>query len=143
MLKPSACWKLDSDGLTVVDTNGTVIARTQDTTIALSIVLLPMFGAYFLSRTKQTMRTDGYRKNSVVVRIGRRTPVLQEVSCLELRIDAPEDQRRLFEIEAVGKVVGVHIGVAQRRQPERLFNQLEKAPEVMRGMRDVLRLRVR
>ena len=55
----------------------------------------------------------------VVVGIGRRTLVVDEVRRVERSIDGLERKRSLSEVEAIRKIVGVSVGVVQRRQAKK------------------------
>lgn len=77
------------------------------------------------------------RLSSVVVGIGARSPVIEEVGGIERRIDGLEGDRSLVEVETIGKVVGGSVGIAQRRQGESLFDEFEDAAEIVGNVRDV------
>ena len=67
-MKTTACWRVDSDRLTVIDTEGTVIARTEDATVANAIVWLPLLIAHFVEHTRQDF---AHRQVSQAIRAGR------------------------------------------------------------------------
>src|ERR1700722_14447500 len=79
---------------------------------------------------------------SVVVRVRRRSPVIQKLLPTHLRRDRLKLQWYLVEVEAVGEIVGVGIGVAERRQAEGFFDEPEDATEIVRSVGNVGRLGV-
>src|SRR5260370_24329553 len=74
---------------------------------------------------------------SVVVGIGTRSPVIEEVGGIKRRIDGSEGDRSLVEVETIGKVVSRGVGIAQRRQGESLFDEFEDAAEIVGNVGDV------
>jgi len=75
---------------------------------------------------------------SVVVGIGTRSPVIEEVGGIKRRIDGSEGDRSLVEVETIGKVVSRGVGIAQRRQGESLFDEFEDAAEIVGNVGDCL-----
>src|ERR1700716_3085956 len=80
---------------------------------------------------------------SVVVRVRRRRRVIQKILRVQRRVDRLKLQRRLSEVDAIGKVIRRRIRVAERGQTEGGLNELQYAPEIMLRVRNVLRLDVR
>src|SRR5208283_305823 len=73
----------------------------------------------------------------VIIGVGRRPPVIDEVSRIERRGNHLELEGRLGEVEAIGKVVGREIGVAERWKPECRLDEFQDAAEIMRYVGDV------
>ena len=61
-------------------------------------------------------------RKSIIIRIGGRSCIHQEVVGVQRRDDGVKWQRSLVVVKTVGQVVGVHIGEAQRGQAEILFD---------------------
>ena len=78
-----------------------------------------------------------------VIRIHSRTLSLQKLGGPNGCRNRLERNRWLRQIEAVRKVVGVGIGVAQRVQAESGLDVPQDAPEIVCGMRNMLRFGVR
>jgi len=53
MKVPNVCWKIESDGVTIRDTNGKLIAQAADALTAKTIILLPFLLAQFVHTTQQ------------------------------------------------------------------------------------------
>src|SRR5580698_8113383 len=51
-------------------------------------------------------------------------------------------ERRLVEIETVGKIVRIRISIAERRQPEGLFDEIQNASEIVGDVGNIFRLSV-
>src|SRR5258708_20559545 len=66
---------------------------------------------------------------SVVVGIGTRSPVIEEVGGIKRRIDGSEGDRSLVEVETIGKVVGRGVGIPRRSHGENLFDEFKEAAE--------------
>ncbi len=77
------------------------------------------------------------RQVLVIVGVGGRTLVVDEVGGIERCGNFLEGDGRLGEVETIGKVVRRSVGVAERRQVERGLDEFEDAAEVVRGMRNV------
>ena len=75
----------------------------------------------------------------LLVWIGRRRRVVQEVVRFQRGINRLEYKRRLVEVETVREVVGIGVCIAQRRQIKILLNQVENTAEVVVDMRDLSR----
>ena len=73
----------------------------------------------------------------IVVRIDSWALVVEEVSCIKLRVDGLERDRCLVEVETVGKIVGAGIRVAERWQAEGLLDEVQYASEIMVDMGDI------
>src|SRR5579864_301908 len=79
----------------------------------------------------------------VIVRIAGWSSIVQEIARAQWGVDGVKGQRRLVEIETVGKVVGVGIGVPKRGKTKVFLHEVQDAAKVMIDVRDMCRFRVR
>ena len=73
----------------------------------------------------------------VIVGVGGRTRVIDEVGGIEGSRNSLEDNGRMGKVETIGKIVRRSIRIAERGQVERGLNEFEDAAEVVRSMRNV------
>src|SRR5208282_5277340 len=79
----------------------------------------------------------------IIVRVGGRTLVVDEVGGFACCGNYVESDGRMGEAETIGKVVGWIIGVVERGQVKSGLDEFEDAAEVVRGVRNVSGLGVR
>jgi len=79
----------------------------------------------------------------VVIGVGGRALVGEEVGGIEGRENGLERKRRLGQIKAIRKIVGWPVSVSQRGQLEISLDELQDAAEVMCDVRNVSSLGVR
>src|SRR5208337_2052869 len=73
----------------------------------------------------------------IIIRVGGRTPVVDEIVRTEWGLNLLEFMAMTLEVEAVGKIIGVSVGIAQRRQLVILFDEPQDAAKVMGHVRDI------
>lgn len=79
---------------------------------------------------------------SVIIGIGARPLVVEEVGRIERRRNRVEGERRLREVETIRQIIGRSVRVAERWEVERRLDEFQDAAEVMGDVRDVRGLRV-
>src|SRR6516162_7022338 len=78
----------------------------------------------------------------VVVGIQSDALVVQKVGGRDWRGNGGKRQWSLVEVETICQIIGARVGVPERPEWERLFDELEDAAKVMGRMRDVSAARV-
>jgi hypothetical protein len=79
----------------------------------------------------------------VIIGVGGRTLVVDEVRTIERRGNYLEGQGRLGEVEAIEKIVGWTVSIAERRQTECRLDELQDAAEVVCDVRNISGLGIR
>ena len=84
----------------------------------------------------------------VVIQRHGRTMIVQEEFPVLGRLDCTEFQGCLAEVEAVGEVIRIRVGIRVIPRPHRpqspiLFNKLQNTPEVMVYMGDIFGFHIR
>ena len=68
----------------------------------------------------------------LIIGVGRRPLVVQEVSCTELRGNRLELNRRVSEVETIGQVVCWPVRVSERRKTESSLDVFKDTAEIVR-----------
>lgn len=87
--------------------------------------------------TNGSPRGIEHARTLIIIGVGGRTLVVDEVGSIEDCGNFLEGDGRLGKVETIGKVVGRSVGVAEGGQVESGLDEFEDAAEVVRGVRNV------
>ena len=73
----------------------------------------------------------------VIIGVGRRPLVVQEVSRIELGGNRPEREWCVGEVETIGQVICWPVRVSERGKAEGSLNVFEDTAEIVRNMGDI------